>query len=197
MKKIRVLFLSIQPSVLPALLSFFSGDSFITPEFNDIDSFDKNRKKYDVILLDDTTLVNNYDKLFEKIFSAETNNKKILYTSNTDQDFLGHYVFLFDGIISNKVNMKFLKDGIIKTAEGEKYLCSYIKLCLSANSKIEWKLNALTSTEIEILCLIKKGLKNKEIAEKLFICTKTVENHKENIKSKLNLKHVSELFRIL
>ena len=44
--------------------------------------------------------------------------------------------------------------------------------------------------------MIKEGSKNKEISEKLFISVKTVESHKENIKHKLEIKKVNELYSI-
>jgi len=43
----------------------------------------------------------------------------------------------------------------------------------------------LTKREIEIVLLIREGLKSKDIAEKLFISYKTVSNHRLTIKEKL------------
>ncbi|MCL1791012.1 MAG: response regulator transcription factor [Peptococcaceae bacterium] len=51
----------------------------------------------------------------------------------------------------------------------------------------------LREREIEILTLIAKGYGNKEIADKLFISVKTVETHKINLMTKLNLKTRPEL----
>ncbi|MFC1539094.1 PAS domain S-box protein [Candidatus Latescibacterota bacterium] len=47
----------------------------------------------------------------------------------------------------------------------------------------------LTSREIEICSMIKKGLMNKEIANLLNISTRTIENHRKNIRRKLNIKN--------
>jgi DNA-binding NarL/FixJ family response regulator len=54
---------------------------------------------------------------------------------------------------------------------------------------------ALTPREQEILRLIAEGLSNKEIANNLFISPKTVENHRTNIMSKLDLHSTMELVR--
>jgi len=43
----------------------------------------------------------------------------------------------------------------------------------------------LTKREIEIVLLIREGLKSQEIAEKLHISCKTVSNHRHTIKEKL------------
>jgi DNA-binding NarL/FixJ family response regulator len=54
---------------------------------------------------------------------------------------------------------------------------------------------ALTAREQEILRLLAEGLPPKEIAEKLFISPKTVENHRANIMNKLELHSTIELVR--
>lgn len=53
----------------------------------------------------------------------------------------------------------------------------------------------LTMQERKILRLAVLGFMNKEIAEKLYISPKTVENHKANIMHKLQLKTKSELIQ--
>ena len=53
----------------------------------------------------------------------------------------------------------------------------------------------LTGRENEVLKLVAKGYTYKEIGEKLFISTKTVQNHVQNILTKLQLKKRYELMR--
>jgi len=53
----------------------------------------------------------------------------------------------------------------------------------------------LTSREQEIMVLLAQGLSTKQIAEKLFISPKTVENHRSNILRKLNIHSTLELVR--
>lgn len=55
--------------------------------------------------------------------------------------------------------------------------------------------SSLTPREQEILRLLAEGLSSKEIAEKLFISPKTVENHRANIMNKLDLHTTIELVR--
>jgi DNA-binding NarL/FixJ family response regulator len=53
----------------------------------------------------------------------------------------------------------------------------------------------LTPREQEVMRLLAEGLSTKEVAEKLFISPKTVENHRANIMKKLDLHSSLELFR--
>ena len=54
---------------------------------------------------------------------------------------------------------------------------------------------SLTPREQEVMRLLAEGLSYKEIAEKLFISPKTVENHRTNIMNKLDLHSTMELVR--
>lgn len=54
---------------------------------------------------------------------------------------------------------------------------------------------SITARENEILKLVAKGYTYREIAEKLFISVKTVQNHVQNILSKLQLNKRYELMR--
>lgn len=53
----------------------------------------------------------------------------------------------------------------------------------------------LSTREKEVLHFLVEGLSNKEIADKLFISSKTVDNHRANILKKLNLKNNVQLVR--
>jgi DNA-binding NarL/FixJ family response regulator len=53
----------------------------------------------------------------------------------------------------------------------------------------------LTERENEVLKYVAKGYTYREIGEKLFISTKTVQNHVQNILTKLQLRKRYELMR--
>ena len=53
----------------------------------------------------------------------------------------------------------------------------------------------LTDRELQVLGLIGKGLGTRQIASKLHLSVKTVENHREHIKAKLKLRSSAELVR--
>ncbi len=52
---------------------------------------------------------------------------------------------------------------------------------------------SLSDRELEVLELVGNGLSSREIAQKLHLSIKTVESHREHIKTKLSLKSASEL----
>ena len=55
--------------------------------------------------------------------------------------------------------------------------------------------SGLTKRETEVLTLVANGLMNKEVADKLHISVRTVDCHKNNIMSKLNLNTTAELVK--
>jgi DNA-binding NarL/FixJ family response regulator len=54
---------------------------------------------------------------------------------------------------------------------------------------------ALSQREQEVLRLVAQGVSTKEIAEKLQITAKTVDNHRANIRAKLDLHNTADLVR--
>ena len=194
MRKIKTLFLSTQPSVLAALVSFFANDPLVLPDYDDYDNYNKHRKKYEVVVFDDGSLKSNELELIKKTLLINSSPKKILYTHSTDKDYLSSFESKgIDGIVSKRADTKILEEAIVKVAEGEKYNCKYVKDFLSGSDCNEVKIKSLSKRENEILKLVKDGLKNKQIACSLNLSIKTIEAHKENIKDKLNLKSVKDL----
>lgn len=61
--------------------------------------------------------------------------------------------------------------------------------------QLKTPMETLTDRELEVFELIGRGLSTKEVAHKLHLSHKTIETHRENIKSKLSLKNASELNR--
>lgn len=58
-------------------------------------------------------------------------------------------------------------------------------------------MDSLTKREMEVALLVADGLSNREIARKLCIAVKTVENHLTAIYGKLELKSRAQLMHLL
>lgn len=95
--------------------------------------------------------------------------------------------------------------GLDAIAQGNYYIDSSLSNCivellLSSPARRGEELHdaeydALTSREQEVLRGLAEGLSSKEIAERLFISAKTVENHRSNIMHKLQVHSSVELIR--
>ena len=97
-----------------------------------------------------------------------------------------------------------LIQGLKAVSRGEYYLDSslshkVVKRLMEFPEKeakiIDARYEALTRREQQVMRLLAEGFSTKEIAEKLFISPKTVENHRANIMNKLELHGAMELIR--
>lgn len=90
-------------------------------------------------------------------------------------------------------------DAVLRVREGEPVFTSSLAgLVLSEFRRLatsDPNEPDLSARENEVLKLVAKGYTYKEIGEKLFITTKTVQNHVQNILTKLQLKKRYELMR--
>ena len=66
---------------------------------------------------------------------------------------------------------------------------------VSRRSRQQSPLDILTDRELEVFRLIGEGLSTKQIADQMRLSVKTVGTHRENIKTKLQLKHYTELVK--
>ena len=90
-----------------------------------------------------------------------------------------------------------MPDEIIKGVEtvlaGETFLCDEVDLLMK---KKRDKHVFLTRRETDILRLITEGLRNEEIADKLFLGLETVKSYRKNLIFKLNAKNTAALVKM-
>ncbi len=195
MKKFHVLFLSVQPLVLAALMSFFCNDSILVADFDDYSNFFNNKINYDtynVLVFDDGSLEENELKKINKCGIKNNKIKKILYTDKMNLDYSNYYIrYDIDSIVSKRADVKVLRETILNALSNNKYSCgnsSYIMGFKEVNS-----IETLSKREKEILLLLAEGLKNRDIARELFTSYRTIETHKTHMVKKLELKNTTEL----
>jgi len=108
------------------------------------------------------------------------------------------------GYVVKESAAKRLLQGLESVANGDYFLDSSVSHAVVENlmkfplkeAKItDADYATLTPREQEVMRLLAEGLSSKEVAEKLFISPKTVENHRANIMNKLDLHSTIELIR--
>lgn len=99
------------------------------------------------------------------------------------------------GYLLKNVTKQELIDGIKTASKGGVYFSfeagKTYKNTLEKNSQLP----VLTKREKEILKLIAEGLTNAEISRKLFISVDTVDSHRKNLYTKLNVKNTALMIR--
>jgi len=155
----------------------------------------------DLVVLDITMPGLSGIEVSRQISSLYPEIKLMILSMHTNEEFVINAMKAgVKGYLSKDTSKEELLDAIKIIYEGgecysklvsDNFLKSYIKKYKSEQSFLENK--AMTHREIEILKLAAGGLNNKEIADKLFISTKTVDCHKSNIMQKLKLKNTAEM----
>lgn len=98
------------------------------------------------------------------------------------------------GYITKKASKAELKNALDTVMTGQKFFSDDVMKELlnpaTINKEAELQdIKALSARELEIIRLIAQELSSSEIADRLFISTGTVENHRHNILRKLNVKN--------
>ena len=88
-----------------------------------------------------------------------------------------------------------IKEAIEATLDGKQFFCGQVLDLISESNEKEFACEGieLTEREKDIIKLIALGHTNKQIADELFISAHTVNTHRKNIMSKLNIKNVAGL----
>jgi DNA-binding NarL/FixJ family response regulator len=98
------------------------------------------------------------------------------------------------GYILKNTGRDELVSAIHKIAAGQDYFGAEVTKSMMSSLKGKTDVQApLTKREEEIVKLIAKAYTTAEIAEKLFISTHTVDTHRKNLLSKLNLKNTAAI----
>jgi DNA-binding NarL/FixJ family response regulator len=93
-----------------------------------------------------------------------------------------------------------LVTAIKKASFGQKYFTPSISALMAEGIMVQKKNQKdeieITEREQEVLTLVAEGLSTKQIAEKLFIGTRTVETHRLNLLKKFSAQNTAELIKI-
>lgn len=153
------------------------------------------RLQPDIVLMDLEMPKMTGLEVAEEMNILELNSKKILLTLHKELYILQKAKDLqFSGYILKEFALTELSTAIELIKEGGSYFSEKIWEG-GKNSNSQPSFEPLTPSEIKILRLIADGLSTRDIADKLFISERTVDKHRSNMISKLDLekKHNSLL----
>jgi DNA-binding NarL/FixJ family response regulator len=128
----------------------------------------------------------------------------VLSASGEQQDVLDAVKAGATGYLVKSASREELLEAVRRTAAGEPVftpglaalvLGEYRRLATAPPSASGEQAPQLTERETEILRLVAKGLPYRQIAERLFLSHRTVQNHVQNTLNKLQLHNRSELVR--
>ena len=160
----------------------------------------------DILLLDIALHGSSGLVLAKRLLAAKPDLLIIIITAYSKIDYILEAVESgVKGYILKESSPENLADAIEKVYAGEIYIDSYIsnKVIKSLINKNDVDIaednksaySKLSLREQQILKLLIDGVPIKDIAEELFISSKTVENHKASIMVKLKCKNMTELIR--
>lgn len=149
----------------------------------------------DVILMDISMPKLNGLEATEIITESLDSAKVLIFSMHESAEFVTNAVQAgASGYILKDTNSEEVYQAIKSIAQGKSYFSSSIAKMLIENPPAQANAR-LTAREQMILSYIAKGQSSKDIAQTLTISVRTVEAHRRNIKSKLNLDSLAELVR--
>lgn len=129
----------------------------------------------------------------------------IMLSANLDEDSIFNAIQAgAKGYLPKDVGKDELFTALGEVSQGKEYFNenistiifkNYVKFAKAGQKQPSKKTASLTDREKEILKLLAEGLSYKEIGAKLYISTRTVETHKNNIAEKLELNTKVELVK--
>jgi DNA-binding NarL/FixJ family response regulator len=147
------------------------------------------RLKPDIAILDIQMPFMSGLEIAKKCKTNGINTKIVLITLHKEKELYNKAQELnIFGYILKEFAIEEIENCIDTVSKGEPYFSQKITDMLNVHSAEDEALNVLTPSEKKILKLIAKDKTNKEIASLLFISYRTVEKHRSNIISKLNLE---------
>lgn len=201
---IKVAVIDDHPMVLEGIKNLLKSDKQIqfTQSFQNLkDLFEQINPETEVLLLDinlpDGSGIDACKKLLEK----HPTIKIIALTSYEEGTFIKQMLKNGAmGYLLKNTDKTELSKAIQTVHSGQRYLPEQIKELLLNDSLGQHSSNQfipkLTSREKEIVELVSQEFTTEEIAEKLFISSKTVESHKSNLFQKLGVKNSAGLVRV-
>lgn len=163
-------------------------------------------QSFDLVILDYQLSDTNGGDLTREILSRYP-SLRILALSNYDELSYAQHMLQAGGhgYVLKNVGVKELVEAIKAVVNGRLYFATHLANGIIANRFSEQLNNKtldqdpniakLSKREIEIIQLISDQMTNEEIAQKLFLSKRTIDNHRQNILNKLGMNNTAGLVR--
>ena len=205
MEKIKLMIVDDHKVVRTGLKMLFKNDKNlkVVAEAKDGEDALKEIKKLkpDVVITDISMPNMNGIQFTKKVKETHPEVKVLILSMHDDDDYI---LDALDAGAMGYLTKDTGEDEIIKAihsiANEQMYYSSSISSILAkkllVKSKVLDTTKRLTERELEVLVLIVNGFSNKEIATKLFVSKRTVDNHRTNIMKKIDAKNTADIVRI-
>ncbi|PJA07351.1 MAG: DNA-binding response regulator [Flavobacteriales bacterium CG_4_10_14_0_2_um_filter_32_8] len=163
-----------------------------------ISYLERNAARVDVILMDINMPGMGGIEATEIITKKYSTIKVLALTMHSEETFITSMMKVGAlGYILKEADTNELIMAINTVALGKKYYSNEVSVAMinALMSKDNSQGTDLSDREIEVLKYIAAGDTNKEAGEKLFISPRTVETHRRNILSKLDVKNTAEMIK--
>jgi DNA-binding NarL/FixJ family response regulator len=154
--------------------------------------------KPDVVIVDLSLKASSGLELIKQLRAQSVNAKLLVFTMQDEGIYAERALRAgADGYITKEEGTEKAIAAIRLLMQGKRYVSDHLaeKMMdkLTGNAGAETAIETLTDRELEVLQHIGHGLGSREMAEKLHLSIKTIESHREHIKSKLGLTRATEL----
>lgn len=155
----------------------------------------------DVLLLDLDMPGKNGVDTFQEARSLYPNLKVIILTMHSEERMISYLMEMgVNGYLMKDSNRETLRNAVLNVYEKGMYYSEEVSKAMLEGLKRKTRLTpkvgqriVLSSREREVLELVAEGYSNKEIAEKLFISSRTVDGHRTNILQKFGVHNTAKL----
>jgi DNA-binding NarL/FixJ family response regulator len=139
----------------------------------------------------------------KEIKTANSEVKVLILTMHKDKEYLYHAISAgADGYLLKEDADTELFSAIETIRHGGNYISPLLSVELADDlaqtyhgARFKAPFEPLTTREREVLKLIAEGKSNNEVANLLFISVRTVQNHRANIRRKLNIRKTADLVK--
>jgi len=151
----------------------------------------------DVVLLDINMPGPNWLEVLKELKSRKPQVPVIILSMHKEEEYIIRALKAgASGYLTKESAMDELVQAVRKVAQGGKYVSSSVaeKIISYFDRDTEVPLHrSLSDREYEVMCLLSRGMKTREIAKKLFLSPNTVSTYRARILAKMNMKSIPEL----